>query len=335
MALAGIAFFIYRDRQEDARRWQRQQAEQAAQVAARQPIFARGDFAPILELCQDGWRDDFHVYRPPAALAWTRSGLDGYFLEGTDSGTWRQLRCSACGVQRGPRVVRPLLELLPAEASPALNSAAEDRWKLALATLSRAPLGPADLAVELLPNPLTGAVLTRRWRGLEGGARPTTEPADAPPFPGLIAAPEFALAPGAAPPALRSPPRYRWGEQADAAFAVIAKALPTGAGVVEITLDEDEIELTIEWPTPAFDGNPPAPYGDMDFDEYGVAQSDWWYPGTIPGFGCSTGRPVAELRAEYAAARARLAGGKSTRAWYSCSTAYSDGRHGAWHLFTE
>jgi hypothetical protein len=86
------------------------------------------------------------------------------------------------------------------------------------------------------------------------------------------------------------------------------------------------------WPTPAFDGDPPAPYGDKTFDEYGVADADWWYPRTEPGFGCATGLPLAGLRAAFAEAQARLASQSLARAWYSCSPAYSDGRKGVFHL---
>jgi hypothetical protein len=83
----------------------------------------------------------------------------------------------------------------------------------------------------------------------------------------LVAAPGFPLAAGAAPPTLRPLPRYRWLAQADTAFTTVEEALPAGAGIVELALSEDEIEVSIEWPTPAFDGDPPARYGDKTFDE--------------------------------------------------------------------
>ena len=335
VALAGIGTLIYLDRQENAREAQRHEAERAAQVREQQQVFACGNFDQILELCQHSWSAELQVDYQLAALAWTWTCLDGYFLEGTDRSSWRRLSCIASGVERGPRVAHPLVESLPAEATPGADSQPEDRWEAALSGLAHAPLGPGELAVELLPDPRTGEMISRRWRGVEGGAKPYIEPANAPPFAMLIANAEFPLAPGAAPPPLRTLNRYRWAAQPNAAFALIEKALPPGAGVVEITLSDDEIELSVESPTPAFDGDPPAPYGDQEFDEYGVAQSDWWYPRTDPGFGCRTGRPLAEVRAEYATAKARLRAGASPRAWYSCSPAYSDGHRGVWHLWAE
>ena len=144
VAIGVIGAFIYRDRQENGARLQQQEAEQSARVAEREPVFARGEFDPIFALCRDAWSDELQMSQPPVALAWTRTALDGYFLEGIDSSSWRRLSCSANGVQRGPRVARPLLESMPAEATPGLDAAAEDSWQLALHALSRAPLGPGS-----------------------------------------------------------------------------------------------------------------------------------------------------------------------------------------------
>jgi hypothetical protein len=127
-------------------------------------------------------------------------------------------------------------------------------------------------------------------------------------------------------------PRFHWTAQSDAAFAVIARGLPPGAGVSEITLDPDKIEVQVAHPTPAFDGRPPAPFGDMEWDEYGVADRDWWYPREIAGFGCERGRPLAALHADFAAAWSRMGSPPLARAWYSCSPAYSNGHDGTWHL---
>ena len=99
-------------------------------------------------------------------------------------------------------------------------------------------------------------------------------------------------------------------------------------------LDESELDVSIEWPTPAFDGDPPAPYGDKTFDDYGVAGMDYWYPREIPGFGCPTGASLDHVRTAYAQARAKVSGQALIRAWYSCSPAYSDGRNGVWNLVT-
>ena len=50
------------------------------------------------------------------------------------------------------------------------------------------------------------------------------------------------------------------------------------------------------------------PFGDRSFDEYGVADMDWWYPRDDPGFGCRTGQPLAVVRAAFDAALAGLGG---------------------------
>jgi hypothetical protein len=179
---------------------------------------------------------------------------------------------------------------------------------------------------------VTGAVVSRAWRAGPERAEATLDPADGPAFAFLPASPGFQPAPGAAPKALQPLARKRWLTQVDAAFALLEQSIPEGAGIAELTLEEDQIDVTIAWPTPAFDGDPPAPYGDKTFDEYGVADMDWWYPRTTPGFGCATGLPLAGVRAAFADAKARLSEQSLARAWYSCSPAYSDGRKGVFHL---
>ena len=127
-------------------------------------------------------------------------------------------------------------------------------------------------------------------------------------------------------------PRKRWIAQEGEAFALVAKELPKGARIAELTLAEDEIDVQIEWKTPAFDGKPPAPYGDKTFDEYGIASLDWWYPRESPGFGCPVGVPLADVITSFGVAKAQRGGSPIERAWYSCSPAYSNGRTGTWHL---
>jgi hypothetical protein len=232
-----------------------------------------------------------------------------------------------------------LIELLPVErvesssTDPQGNADHEGAGiRGARQRFNEAKLEGGLLAVELLVHPHTNQALVRRWRGLEGGATPEVEPAEAPPFPLLLTGQELPLAKGIELPRLRELERWRWIEQSEQAFARIAEVLPEGAGISELTLSADKIEITIAAPTPAFDGKPPAPFGSLDLDEYGVAEQSWWYPYEVAGFGCVEGRPLSELRAELAQALARFAGGKPRQAWYSCSPAYSDGRRGVWHV---
>ncbi len=190
---------------------------------------------------------------------------------------------------------------------------------------------PSDLAFELVLHPATGVPLSRRWRSGPERATAVLEAADAPAFAFLPASPGFEPFPGSA-RLLRLLPRKRWLADSASAFALLSKELPKGARVSELSLEDDKVDVQIEWPTPAFDGKPPAPYGDKAFDEYGAADTGFWYPREIPGFGCATGAPLEAVRTDFFEAQARFGSQPLSRAWYSCSTAYSNGRDGVWHL---
>ncbi len=349
LMIGAVLALIRRDDARVQREAQRQESNQRALEAARAPVFASREIRPVLSLCRDLWRDELKLYFEPAALAWTPEGIDAYFLEGTDRNSLRQVRCSARGVSRGPRVADPTLGLLPAEAPPAAAEAtpapaeapqtssgvAADESgavHLDLAALSATRLAPDERAVEFLAHPARGVLLSRRWRAAEGGAVATAEPGDAPAFPLLVGSPAFRPVPP--PPALQTMPRHHWPAEAKAAFKLIETALPRGALISEIQLEDDQISLYVASPTPAFDGKPPVPYGEKEFDEYGVAHTDWWYPREIPGFGCPKGQTLASVEAAFADAQSRFAGRPVASAWYSCSTAYSDGHHGVWRLQT-
>jgi hypothetical protein len=310
---------------------ERAAAGEAARVASRRAVFAGSSLAETLRFCRDGWREALALHQEPVALAWTRDRVDGYFVEGRDDRTLRQARCDASGVERGPRVARPLAASLPAESPPRSEGRDEgDAWSLAMAHLPDR-LAEGEMAFELVRHPFTDEVFVRRWRTGASGAVAVTEPADAPPFPLLVAG-RFPVAPSPSLAPLTVVPRFDWAARPDAAFAVIERDLPLGATVSEITFDADELQVQVAHPTKAFDDQPPAPFGEMDWDEYGVADRDWWYPREIPGFGCATGRPLVELHEEFAASWSAQGSAPLARAWYSCSTAYSNGRRGAWHL---
>jgi len=105
--------------------------------------------------------------------------------------------------------------------------------------------------------------------------------------------------------------------------------LETGARVSELRFEPDEIELRIQHPTPRGENERPAPYGDKSFDEYGIADSDWWYPRDEASFGCVAGVPLETVHLQFLNA---YRGERLEWAWFSCSTAYSNGRNGVWHL---
>ena len=307
-------------------------AAEAARVASRQQVFDRGRLGEMLTFCRDGWREELHFHHEPSALAWTRRSVDGYFLEGIDGTSLRQVRCDAKGVERGPRVPHPLQKLLPVErpAESEVEDASEG-WGLAMAHLPEG-LAAGEVAFELVRHPVTGQVFARHWRMGAAGAVPAPEPADVPRFALLVAAPDFQPAAAAALAPLEPIPRHDWLAEPDAAFDLIARELPAGALLSEVTLEPDKVEVQVAHPTKAFDGKPKAPFGDMEWDEYGVADRDWWYPREIAGFGCETGQPVAVVRAAFARALARRAARRIDSAWYSCSPAYSNGREGTWTL---
>jgi hypothetical protein len=320
--MGGIFYEMHRREQDQSR--QEQRATQVAQNA-REAVLARGDFGEMLRLCREGW-NGIGLWDEPVAMAWTRRGIDAYFLQGPDTTSVRQVRCDGQGVRRGPRVDRPLRETLPAEAAREPDKEAEAAWAAAISGAATQKFGPGDVAFELLRHPFTGAVLSRRWSGGPEGATATLDPKGAPSFAFLPA--ERFPAVGKAPPALRSRERKHWLTQDAAAFALLTKELPKGARVSELRIDEGEINVTIDWKTPNFNDRPPAPYGEKTFDECGIAHMDYWYPREIPGSGCAAGTPLADVYASYGLAKAQRGSWPVTIASYSCS----NGPKGVWRL---
>lgn len=337
LPLAGLAVFgvgIYFAERETWRRGEEVARAEAAVVAQRRELFARGDFAATWARCEEDWRQSLSLYTRPQALAWSREGLTAYLVAGVDAGSWRQLLCDENGVRRGPRVVRPLVELVPAEVEAVDEADAElpPGMVVGMERLAAIPLVGGELAGEVVVHPATGVPLVRRWRGLEGGARAELDLA-APDFPLLLPSPGFVFAPDVAVPApLRALAPRRFAEQSQEAFAILERELPAGAKISELRLDDEGIEVTIEAAIPGLDGAPPAAYGDLEWDEYGVADRDWWYPRESPSFGCPGGAPLEQVRTELATAKAGFHASGVLTAWYSCSPAWSDGRRGHWHL---
>jgi hypothetical protein len=342
LIVAGVGYAIQRQREAELAAWQEQEAvrtaRESARAAAWEQLARRGDLPAALARCREEWKTACSLYHEPAALAYSRDALTAYFLVGNDADSLRQVACDGRGARLGPRVVHPLQGLRPAEAPPkrgrADGNAAGDEdaeWPSELRRLAARPLAPDEEAIELLADPLSDRVLVRSWRSSPQGARGVVEPADAPAFPLLAASASWRPAAGAAPAALRPLARHDWLANPGAAFARIARDLPRGARISELTLEPDEIQLQIVSPTPGFQDEPPAPFGSRDFDEYGVADSDSWYPRREPGLGCVAGETLPAVQEAFAPVRSRFVGSPG-RAWYSCSTAFSNGRRGAWHL---
>jgi hypothetical protein len=309
-------------------------AEKATQYPESSFDFANATFLQTWTFCRERWQVNNGQYFEPFGLAWTRTGMDGYFIAGDSMDTLRRFSCNAEGTARGPRFARPWMARQPAESSSDANEAVPQNWRSTMLSLEAKTLTQGLNAMEFLVDPQDNAIMLRRWDGVEAGAIATPDymMTGGIVFPLLIAAPPFSFAPGSAPAPLTELTRYHWLSQTNDAFALLAKSLPDTAGIVELTIENDEIAVSIQGTIKNFDNKPPAPYGDMDFDEYGIAGATFWYPREIPGFGCQTGRTVDQVSADFASARQRQAGPKLAEAWYSCSPAFTSSDHGAWHL---
>ena len=210
IVVAVIGGFVYSMwRSEQAAR-QHQEAINAAEQAGRETLFARGNMGAMLDLCQKGWVNIGFSYQEPVALAWTRRGMTAFFLQGSDQNSLRVVRCDASGVSRGPRVSHPLHEQLPAEAPPKdEQEESGSAWLRAVSEVSSRSLDASEAAFELVQHPVTGRVLSRRWRAGAEGATATIEPADAPAFALLVEAGQLQPV-GARLPALSALKRRDW-----------------------------------------------------------------------------------------------------------------------------
>jgi hypothetical protein len=307
-------------------------ALEEAQHAARAAVLARGRLDEMLAACRAAWVPENGFDHDPVAVAWTRASVTAYVYQGSDAASLRQLLCDPRGVRRGPRVGHPLAGLLPAEATVQQEAATYGEWAQTLAGLSARSFSDGEVAFEVLLDLATSTTLTRSWRETDGAVVATPAPADAPAFALLVFDATLQKRLRGAPAPVRPLPRRDWAAEPAAAFALLARELPKGARVSELKLDDDELDATIDWPTPAFEGKPTAPYGSKSWDEYGIPDTDWWYPYTEPGFGCPRGESLPEVRAAFDEALAQKGAGSLLSAWYSCSPAYSDGRRGVWRL---
>jgi hypothetical protein len=336
LVVAGAAYAIHRQRAAELRLFQEQEAasreQRSAQAAAWAVLATRGDLPAALARCRQAWEGELSLHHDPIALAYTRDALTAYFQVGADPGSVRRVECGARGVSLGMRVAHPLQGLLPAEAAASgAETDAEDDARSELRRLASLPLAAGEAAIELVADPVRGRVWQRHWWDDGPAPRSVRMPADAPAFPLLADSPWLRALEGA-PPAPRPLKRHDWLAETEAAFDLVARSLPRLARVSELTLEADAVKLQIESSTPAFDGRPPAPLGEKSFDEYGIADLEWWYPREEAGFGCRPGEALDRVRTAFATARGSVAGGRLSQAWWSCSTAFGDGRTGVWHL---
>jgi hypothetical protein len=284
--------------------------------------------------CETAWHKRFELPEQPQAIAWRRGqGVHGYYFEGADRRSLRQYRCTPYGVAKGPRAHHPLRQALPAERAEEAPPVDYHGWMSALDALPdvSGSEGVTEVAIELLRHPIDGRALRRSWSigGVERG--PTAGPrvhSEDEVFALLLDELPLPVAAELRPPPLEYLQARRWTEVPLEAIEVVAAAAPPGSKIVELKIEPDRIHAQIGGQIPAFDGDPPAPFGALDFDEYGIATRDWWYPYRESGFGCDDGLAPEELR------RSLIESGGTAGAhmlWYSCSPAYSDTVTGQWH----
>ncbi len=328
--LGPIGMRMLADRQRDAVA----ATEFHEQQRARMNSLREAGAASWLTYCQSQWSKQFDLTAQPQAVGWLRTqGVWGYYYEGADRRSLRLYSCSANGVAKGPRVSHPLVHALPLEREEEAPQEDYFGWMDALDALPDAAHseGRGEVAIELLRHPVDGSVLRRTWSigGAEHG--PTAGPrvhSEGEPFALLLERVPLQVATELRPPPLESLQSRRWTEvPLEAIDIVAAHALP-GSKIVEVKIEPDRIHAQIGGQIPAFDGHPPAPFGALDFDEYGIADRTWWYPYRESGFGCAEGLTPDELRRSLSEFSGRAG---ANMLWYSCSPAYSDTVTGQWH----
>ncbi len=297
-----LAWLFFSDQQAHEGEWGTSleaQAQASAEQAALAEDEVRGEFAKLspalaLKQCRQNWEKElsWSSYYWPIALAWSHQGIDGYYLQGVDATSMRHFHCSANGsVLRGKRFVRPGMVGVPAEIPyPASNVVRLDPMEQKLAEQS---LTPDLVALELYFAPDQN-IIVRRWQGAEQ-LEANISPADAL-LPLLLQSPPADIK---ADTNLKALVSHNWMLEPAAALAVLAAHLPENAKIMKLRLNDDAIEVTIEGPIPAFDNKPPAPSGDMEYDEYGVADRSWWYPREVFPSECGRGETLASVTSSF------------------------------------
>jgi hypothetical protein len=272
------------------------QAEDNARKRLAAAAFLRLGPMQALAQCREQWHQQLSWpdFYPPQGFAWSRQGVDGYFLQGRDAFSLRHFRCEADGtVLRGKRYLRPGMTALPAERSVGTDT---DMIELLVSELSKQPIREDLVALEMYLQP-DSVIATRAWTGAEQlQSEHTPLGAD---FPSLMQKPAPDTAAQSAIAPLLTPAPHNWLLEPAAAFALLQTRLPAAAKILKLRLEADQIKITIEGPIPAFDNNPPAASGDMEYDEYGIPDRSWWYPREIHANECSVGEPLEKVKLEF------------------------------------
>lgn len=254
----------------------------------------------------------------PVALAWQPGLLDVYLLAGVDDRSMRHLACDGAEIRQGPRVPRVALDRLPEAEGPAAE------WPNLLERAARANAEGLE-ALELALDPKPGSadpVIERRW---QGGAAQGNGPLAAG-LPRLFSAQPPGMAQA---PLLQPLTAYDWLKDPRAAFAILGDHVPPDSRVVLLEMGSARLTVVVTGRFEQDGGRPPAPFGEADFDEHGVRRTGYWYPREQPTWGCTVGRPLAEVKESFLAQWAQ-ARPDTYYARYGCGEGIEPG--GAWRF---
>jgi hypothetical protein len=300
-----VAFFVWFNARITADQQTQYLADQARYQAEAHAYYLSLTPLEAFEYCRDRWNAEqsWSHYYIPQAVAYSRAAVDAYYFQGVDTLSLRHFRCTAEGeTYRGFRYQRFGMEHLPAEVG--IEPQAQDHsidW-------TRDALGKLEVSADFFAAEFYMApdwvLLTRTWRGAETlQSHSTPEARD---FPILLA-----LANDSIEKLLQDPTRLNqasallplnatnWSQQPQAAFALLRRELPVDAKILTLRLSADEIDITIAGPIKGFDNDPPSPSGDMEYDEYGIADRSWWYPRPLFENDCKVGQSLQNVIAEF------------------------------------
>ena len=227
-------------------------------------------------------------YTPLVAFAWQPQALDLYVLEGNSNAQMRHYSCDGTGgLVKGERYERVMLARVPPQKAEPGRAAPQRNLLDHYAEFSEANV----LALQAALDPATGAVVERRWL-IGGGVQSVGE--DGGDFPVVLRRPSpgLAIVPYAASKVIVRPD---WSRDPQAVFAVLEKNILPSQRVAKLYFQQDGIQVTVLGPIEV-SGQPPANFGSMSFDAYGVAGQEGWTPAAPEANTCTQGRPLREVR---------------------------------------
>jgi hypothetical protein len=258
-------------------------------------------------------------YEAPLAFAWQPQALDWYVLEGADNAAMRHYTCDGVDVTKGKRYARVMLKRVALDGTR-LRAGMEQNLFDRYAVFSDTDVR----ALEVAEDPQTGKIVERRW--LASGSAQLSD-ALAKELPVLLDHVPAGLA--VVPYPQRTPQvPSDWSEQADAVFVLLGKHVQPGQRIGQLYFAQKEIRITVVGPV-SVPGQPPASFGVLSFDAYGVADQEAWAPTLVDSNTCRQGRTLSELKALWAQAPRPQ---NMLYAWFDCDPTQAHGNLGAWYL---